>query len=80
MTNFIEEALECLDGPDDCEGAVEFRMPVSGTGRSFPRCEHHWDKRLDEQERIERTYAVSSSVPPEGFDEADIGERWDEDY
>jgi hypothetical protein len=74
------EPLECLEESPECSGDVEYRMPLSGTGRAFPRCEFHWDKRLEQQEKIERKYAVNSSVPPEGFDPADAGEHWDYDY
>lgn len=72
-------ALTCLDQGNDCRGAIEYRMPLSGTGRAFPRCDHHWDKRLDAQERITRRYP-DSPVAPSWFDESAAGERWDEDY
>lgn len=76
-----EEDLECLDHgrPDDpCEGAVEYRMSLTASGRNFPRCDHHWDKRLEEQERINRDYP-DSPMAPAWFDPMDAGERWDED-
>lgn len=75
-----DDQLECLDGHDgECAGAVEYRMPLSGTGRSFPRCAHHWSRRLDRQEEIDRRYP-DSPCPPAGFDPSYAGERWDEDY
>jgi len=53
---------DCLDGPEGCSGAVEYRMPLSGTGRSFPRCEGHWDARLERQQEInERYFSTPSS-------------------
>lgn len=67
----------CLDGPLTCEGTVEYRMPLSGTGVSFPRCELHW------QERLERQYQIDSRYPmqaPADFDPYYAGESWDEDY
>jgi len=72
---------DCLDhgGKTPCNGQVEYRTALSATGKSFPRCEAHWDARLEEQERINRTYPDSPS-PPAWFDEADAGEHWDEDY
>lgn len=70
---------ECLDGPRDCAGAVEYRTPLSGTGRSFPRCDAHWEKRLDTQERINRDYPDSPAAP-RWFDPSYAGEHWDEDY
>jgi hypothetical protein len=72
--------LECLDrGRGECEGAVEYRMGLSGTGRPFARCDRHWAERLDEQERINRDYPDSPLAPP-WFDETAAGERWDKDY
>ena len=71
--------LQCLEHGPKCMGAVEYRMPLSSTGRAFPRCDFHWDKRLDEQERINRHYP-DSPVPPAWFDAANAGEHWDEDY
>ena len=51
------EQLECLDDAgtgQDCAGPIEYRHPLSGTGRSFPRCEKHWARRLDLQAEIDR--------------------------
>lgn len=69
----------CLEHGDDCRGPVEYRMPLSGTGRAFPRCDFHWDKRLDAQERHNRSYP-DSPVAPGWFDPTYAGESWDEDY
>lgn len=76
----MAEELECLEGGEGCQGEVEYRMALSGTGKSFPRCDLHWEKRLDEQDRINRMYAPDSDVPPFGFDPTYAGERWEEDY
>lgn len=52
-------APECLDSyMGDCEGAVEYRIPMSGSGRSFPRCDHHMSIRWATQERLSRDYGV----------------------
>lgn len=67
----------CLEHGADCAGPVEYRYALSDTGRSFPRCEHHWDLRLIEQERIAATYP---SHAPRDFDPAYAGERWEDDY
>lgn len=69
---------DCLDGPDDCRGPVEYRMPLSGTGRAFPRCDRHWEQRLDRQERINRDYPDSPCAPV-WFDPVLAGERWEDD-
>ena len=59
-----DDCLEHRSHPDcECRGPVEYRMPLSGTGRAFPRCAFHWDKRLDEQERINRTYPQMAPSP-----------------
>lgn len=69
--------LSCIDGPNDCAGAIEFRTtPDRQDGRGFPRCEHHFDLRMDS---VERNLELQSDVPPAWFDEADAGERWDEE-
>ena len=74
---------DCLDfrpdSPEECRGDVEYRYPLSGTGRSFPRCDRHWGKRLAQQERINDRYP-DSPIPPAGFDPSYAGERWDSDY
>lgn len=77
----MNENIECLDSrSDDCVGEVEYRMPLSGTGRPFPRCDKHWSDRLDVQARLRRDYGVGSDVAPVGFDPTYAGERWDSDY
>jgi hypothetical protein len=68
----------CLEHGDDCEGLVEYRTPLSSTGRSFPRCAAHWEARLDAQQRISEDYPDSPVAPP-WFDPAAAGERWDDD-
>jgi len=74
-----KESPECLDdyGEGTCRGPVEYRMPLSGTGRAFPRCEAHWEERLGVQEGINRRYPQTA---PADFDPAYAGERWEEDY
>jgi hypothetical protein len=75
------ENIECLDSHQgDCKGAVEYRYPLSGTGKSYPRCDGHWSVRLDRQAEIDRRYAPSSDVAPRGFDPSYAGERWSDDY
>lgn len=82
MADLIEDDEEpvCLDhDPFTCKGAVEYRMALSPTGKSYPRCAFHWAKRLDEEERIRDRYP-DSSLPPADFDPTYAGERWDDDY
>lgn len=71
--------LVCLDwygGEDECAGPVEYRMALSGTGNTFPRCDKHWAKRLTVQDEINRRYPA---LPPADFDPGYAGERWEED-
>lgn len=75
----MNENLKCLDDHSegaDCTGAVEYRYPLSGTGKSYPRCDGHWDVRLKKQADINRRYAPFSDVPPADFDPTYAGESW----
>jgi hypothetical protein len=76
----IDEQVECLEAHEGgCAGGVEYRYPLSGTGKSFPRCDKHWEARLDAQEAINRRYPDSPFAPAD-FDPTYAGERWDDDY
>lgn len=72
-------ATECIQFGEGCGGAVEYRYPLSGTGRSFPRCDDHWSERLDIQAGIDRRYPDSPHAPSD-FDPYYAGESWDSDY
>lgn len=91
MENEVEELTteDCLDyrpdEPSRCRGPVEYHSLDPGFAKSFPRCEKHWEARLNEQERIDRTYGARSDAPPSWFKgswggENEFGERWDDDY
>lgn len=76
-----DEPLECLDDNDPrdpCRGSIQLRCPLTSTGRAFPRCDHHWDKRLARQQEIDHRYP-DSDLPPSDFDPSYAGERWNED-
>lgn len=73
-----EVRVRCLDEDETCSGEVAYRMALSGSGRSYPRCETHWQQRLRKQARIDRTYP-DTPTPPSWFDPAAAGERWNED-
>jgi hypothetical protein len=77
MSPLEDEPLECLDGPSECQGAVELRYPLSASGKWFPRCDRHWSERVLVQEGIDRRYPTHA--PPD-FDPDYAGERWDDDY
>lgn len=82
MADTYDDTVEtptCLNAGPDCKGAVEFRMPLSGTGKSFPRCDKHWDDRLDTQRGIDERYP-DSPMPPADFDPSYAGESWNGDY
>lgn len=77
--SYYDDGVEpCLDGPADCKGAVKYRYALSGTGRSFPRCDKHWSDRLDVQRGIDRRYP-DSPFAPAGFDPSYAGESWDDE-
>lgn len=77
-----EEALsaqDCIQYGDDggeCSGTVEYRWPLSGTGKSYPRCNRHWHDRLDLQQQLNERYPAQ---PPADWSPLDAGEAWDED-
>ncbi len=67
----------CLNAGDgQCRGAVEPRPSLSGTGTPIERCDHHWSKRLDLQESLNRRYPRHA---PADFDPSYAGERWEDD-
>lgn len=65
----------CLEAGGDCEGKVAYREPLSGTGQSFPRCEAHWEIRLDRQKTLDERYP-QTDTPPWDFDPTYAGETW----
>lgn len=72
------EPLECLDGPEGCTGPIEYRTTPDRTdGKSWPRCETHFDRRMAS---VERNLELTSPCPAPWFDESAAGERWEEDY
>lgn len=75
----ILDSTDCIEYGDRCDGLVEYRYPLSGTGKSFARCDFHWSERLDAQERISERYS-DSDCAPSWFDPTYAGERWSDDY
>jgi hypothetical protein len=82
----VEEKLECLeDHTGECSGKIEYRPSLTGTGLNIPRCDFHWQKRLDLEDEINEKYAPNSDVPPSWFHDVgggmnEYGERWDDEY
>jgi hypothetical protein len=73
---------ECLNYGHDgsgCEGPVEMWQTGGSSMRAWPRCTKHGEARLRRREESLERYA-DSDVPPAGFREDDIGERWSDDY
>ena len=76
---YAPEMDPCLDEhKGGCGGPVELRMSLTGTGTPIPRCDRHWQARLEFQEAHERVYP-DSPIPPAWFDPEAAGERWDDD-
>lgn len=71
-----DEPLQCIDGPDDCAGAVALRWPGYGH-RHWPRCEKHAEERVEREDTARERYPEHA---PSDFDPAYAGERWDADY
>lgn len=57
-----------------CGGTVEYRLPMSPTGISYPGCDDCFDARWTEQERITRTYGVPLTYYGNDVD------GWNDDY
>ena len=74
-SSMLIEAV-CLELDLSCKGPVELRMPLTETGKPFPRCDHHWAVRLEIQEGINHRYPEHQ---PSDFDPTYAGERWEED-
>jgi hypothetical protein len=73
-------ASDCLDHPKGgCQGNVEYRMSLTGTGTMIPRCDKHWEDRLAFQDEHARIYP-DSPIAPDWFDPEAAGERWDDEY
>jgi hypothetical protein len=80
MSELLPPQPECLDdvGDETCEGDVEYRMPLSASGKPFPRCDKHWAERLETQQGINERYPHNQ---PSDFDPSYAGESWgEEDY
>lgn len=72
--------MRCIERhKENCEGEVELRESLSGTGTPIPRCDKHWGDRLEAQTEHNKVYP-DSSIAPAWFDEANAGEHWDYDY
>lgn len=70
---------ECLEFSEACEGLVQYRLTPPGTGKAFPRCEFHDNRRWERYESddsVER-YAYSDAAPPDWFDPSYAGESWE---
>ena len=87
----MSERIECLDYHEgiwngdlpprlgECVGEVVYRESLTGTGTPIPRCDAHWQQRLERDDAHRRIYP-DSPIAPSWFDPADAGERWDYDY
>lgn len=74
-----QDAPVCIQDGEGCAGPVEHREALSGTGRSFPRCDAHWDARLATEQRLRQDYP-DTDEPPSWFDPTAAGEHWGYDY
>lgn len=78
MTTETLNITDCLDyDPSDfisCSPDVEYRMAMSPTGISYPRCGFHYDQRWETQERLTRDYGVPLTYYGNDRD------GWNDDY
>lgn len=74
----VDEPVECLEESPECRGEIAFHSVDPGRAAAFPRCEFHWEQRLDRRENSIEKYE-NSDVAPDWFDPAYAGEQWDED-
>lgn len=75
MADRERRAPTCISDSRECAGAVEYRTPLSGSGRAFPRCDKHWQDRIDLEHDVRRRYPATA---PADFDPSYAGERWDD--
>jgi hypothetical protein len=75
----MNDTVNCLGyAGGACSGPIEYRMPLSGTGESFPRCDKHWAARLELEQELRERYPAT---PPADWSPLDAGEHWnEEDY
>lgn len=66
------QTLACIDDyHGDCSGDVELRESLTGTGTPIPRCDKHWNDRLDREEGYRAFESWGRNV-----DWFDAGEVW----
>lgn len=76
----MTSGLQCMQRHEgNCVGEVHLRESLSGTGTPMKRCDGHHSEALERHRKIQERYP-DSSTPPEWFDPAVAGERWDDDY
>lgn len=72
------ENPECIESnTGECAGQTVLRESLTGTGTPIPRCDRHWEKRLDLESELNQRYPAH---PPADWDYLDAGEHWYEDY
>lgn len=72
---------ECINSSDNrCSGETFDRYSLSGSGMTFPRCDFHWEKYVEEtQPRIDAINRRYPRSAPSDFDPTYANERWDDD-
>ncbi|AGT12718.1 hypothetical protein PBI_WHIRLWIND_122 [Mycobacterium phage Whirlwind] len=75
--------MDCLDSHTGaCQGDVSEYYALSGSGLTYPRCEHHYAEYVERvQPRMDeiRERYPDTDQPPAWFDPTYAGERWNED-
>jgi hypothetical protein len=81
LTSERNTMSDCIDSDQDtCRGETFDRYTLSGSGMTFPRCDHHYDQYVERLSPI--IDAINHRYPataPDDFDPAYAGERWVEE-
>ena len=74
------ERPRCLNEGPDCAGPVAYRYTGRADGKSWPRCDFHHARRIEQaSDPSSLEYWADSDAPPPWFDPTYAGERWNED-
>ena len=65
---------QCLNENEECQGPVDY-WSTGNSLKSWPRCDYHGQKRIDQYENSMEKYA-DSDVAPSWFDPTYAGETW----
>jgi hypothetical protein len=74
--------MNCIDGPEGCQGEVYNYLALSGSGERYPRCDKHYGEyviRVQPKIDAVRERYPDTDTAPDWFDPTYAGESWNED-